>query len=63
MGFLDLRKSGFEGPVDQDGNAVMSRTDGKGKPLELFKGGSGTGTPDDKNSPKAGPLARGSRKR
>lgn len=44
--FFDLRASGFEGPVDQDGNAVMSRTDGSGKPLDLFKGGTGTGTPD-----------------
>jgi hypothetical protein len=43
-----LRKSGFTGPIDHKGNAVMSRTDGRGKPLPLFKGGSGHGTPDDK---------------
>jgi hypothetical protein len=46
--FTALRKSGFTGPIDSRGNAVMSRTDGKGKPLPLFKGGSGHGTKDDK---------------
>ena len=46
--FLALRKSGFRGPVDRNGNAVMSRTDRKGGPLDLFKGGSGHRTPDDK---------------
>jgi len=46
--FFALRKSGFTGPIDHKGNAVMSRTDGKGKPLGLFKGGSGHGTKDDK---------------
>ena len=44
----ELRKSGFKGPIDQHGNAVMSRTDRRGRPLDLFKGGSGSGTPDDK---------------
>jgi len=34
--FFDLRESGYKGPVDQDGRAVMSRTDGRGKPLPLF---------------------------
>lgn len=43
----DLRRSGFTGPVDSKGNAVMSRTDGKGKPLPLFEGGTGHGTKDD----------------
>ena len=43
----DLRKSGWDGPVDRDGNAVMSRTDGSGKSLPLFEGGTGHGTPDD----------------
>ena len=46
--FLALRKSGFRGPIDSKGNAVMSRTDGKGRPLPLFGGGSGHGTRDDK---------------
>jgi hypothetical protein len=46
--FFDLRESGFAGPIDQDGRAVMSRTDGRGNPLPLFKGGTGHGTPDDK---------------
>jgi hypothetical protein len=45
--FFDLRESGFKGPIDRDGNAVMSRTDNRGEPLELFKGGTGTGTPDE----------------
>lgn len=46
--FLALRKSGFTGPIDHKGRAVMSRTDGKGRPLPLHKGGSGHGTRDDK---------------
>lgn len=46
--FFDLRESGFRGPIDQDGNAVMSRTDSHGEPLPLFEGGTGTGTPDDR---------------
>jgi hypothetical protein len=37
--FFDLRESGYKGPVDQDGRVVMSRTDSKGSPLGLFKGG------------------------
>jgi hypothetical protein len=47
--FLALRESGWKGPIDHKGNAVMSRTDGKGTPLPLFKGGSGHGTKDDKH--------------
>jgi hypothetical protein len=39
--FLALRKSGFKGPIDRNGYAVMSRTDNKGNPLPLFRGGSG----------------------
>ena len=31
--FFDLRESGWGGPIDQDGNAVMSRTDNAGNPL------------------------------
>lgn len=46
-----LRKSGFTGPINQRGDPVMSRTDGRGRPLPLFKGGSGHGTPDDKRKP------------
>ena len=46
--FFALRKSGWRGGIDHRGNAVMSRTDGKGNPLPLFKGGSGHGTKDDK---------------
>jgi hypothetical protein len=46
--FFTLRESGWKGPIDHKGNAVMSRTDSKGNPLPLFKGGSGHGTADDK---------------
>lgn len=46
--FFKLRRSGWKGPIDSNGNAVMSRTDRTGKPVELFKGGTGHGTPDDK---------------
>lgn len=28
--FFDLRQSGYKGPVDQDGRAVMARTDRRG---------------------------------
>jgi hypothetical protein len=49
-----LRKSGFTGPADGNGNAVMSRTDRRGRPLELFRGGTGTGTPDDKRKRRGG---------
>jgi hypothetical protein len=34
--FFDLRESGYKGPIDQDGRAVMGRTDGKGNPRPLF---------------------------
>jgi hypothetical protein len=44
----ELRARGFRGPIDQDGNAVMSRTDGHGNPLPLFEGGTGHGTPDER---------------
>lgn len=47
-----LRKAGFRGPIDQNGRAVMSRTDRRGRPLDLFKGGTGHGTPDDKKGRK-----------
>jgi hypothetical protein len=46
--FLALRKSRFTGPIDSNGNPVMTRTDSKGTPLPLFRGGSGHGTKDDK---------------
>src|SRR6185437_13471490 len=46
--FFDLRESGYTGPIDADGNAVMSRTDGDGVPLPLLKGGTGIGTADDR---------------
>lgn len=45
--FMRLRESGWSGPIDQEGRAVMSRTDDRGRPLRLFGGGSGTRTPDD----------------
>jgi hypothetical protein len=45
--FFDLRESGWTGGIDQDGQAVMTRTDNGGNPLPLFEGGSGYGTPDD----------------
>lgn len=34
--FFNLRESGWRGPIDRNGNAVMTRTDSKGKPLPLF---------------------------
>jgi hypothetical protein len=43
----ELRESGFEGPVDAKGDAVMSRTDNGGRPLPLFEGGTGHGTADE----------------
>jgi hypothetical protein len=46
--FFALRESGWKGPIDHKGNAVMTRTDSKGNPLPLFKGGTGHGTKDDK---------------
>jgi hypothetical protein len=47
--FFALRESGWKGPIDHNGNAVMTRTDSKGSPLPLFKGGTGHGTPDGKS--------------
>jgi hypothetical protein len=47
---IELRESGWGGPVDKDGSAVMSRTDRHGKSLPLFKGGTGHGTPDEKRA-------------
>lgn len=45
---IDTRATGFTGPIDQDGHAVMSRTDNKGRPLDLTaRGASGRGTPDE----------------
>lgn len=44
----ELRGKGFRGPIDQNGRAVMSRTDRRGRPLDLFKGGTGHGTKDDR---------------
>jgi hypothetical protein len=35
--FLQLRKSGWKGPIDHKGNAVMTRTDKHGNPVPLFK--------------------------
>ena len=49
-----LRDSGYDGPVDRNGNAVASRTDSKGKPLPLFKGGTGHGTKDAERAKKLG---------
>ena len=34
--FFDLRESGYAGPIDRDGNAVMTRTDSDGTPVALF---------------------------
>jgi hypothetical protein len=34
--FFDLRESGYRGPIDQDGDAVMTRTDSEGNPVPLF---------------------------
>lgn len=28
--FFDLRQSGYKGPIDRNGHAVMARTDGRG---------------------------------
>jgi hypothetical protein len=43
----DLRSKGWRGGIDRNGDAVMSRTDKHGKPLPLFEGGTGHGTPDE----------------
>lgn len=56
--FRALRASGWTGPIDQDGHAVMCRTDSQGRPLSLLEGGDGRGTPDDKNR-KTAPRPRG----
>ncbi len=37
--FFNLRESGFRGPIDQDGHAVMTETDGRGNPVPLFRAG------------------------
>jgi hypothetical protein len=52
----DHRRRGFDGPIDQDGDAHMSRR--SDRPF----GWTGTGSPDDKDSPRAGSLARRSRR-
>ena len=49
------RDRGFTGWVDGSGDAVMSRTDRKGRALGFSdKGWSGKGTPDEKRAAKAG---------
>jgi hypothetical protein len=47
--FLALRRSGYTGPVDQDGYAVMSRTDPSGSPLPLL-----SAVPDNTAPPATG---------
>lgn len=44
----EIRESGFRGPVDRNGEAVMSRTDPRdGQALDLTaRGSGGHGTPD-----------------
>jgi hypothetical protein len=37
--FFNLRESGYTGPIDRNGRAVMSRTDGRGRPLDLIEQG------------------------
>ena len=37
--FTELRDSGWKGPIDHNGNAVMAETDGKGNPKPLFGNG------------------------
>jgi hypothetical protein len=34
--FFALRKSGWKGPIDHKGNAVMTETDNKGNPKGLL---------------------------
>lgn len=58
MSLFSLRESGWRGGINDKDEAVMQRTDGKGNPLELFKGGTGTGTPDDARGRSAGRAAR-----
>ena len=43
----EIRESGFSGPVSGDSEALMSRTDNRGRPLPMFEGGTGRGTPDE----------------
>jgi len=56
--FFALRDSGWTGGIDRDGHAVMSRTDSRGRPLPLFRGGTGTGTPDERAARAAGERRR-----
>ena len=35
--FFALRKSGFKGPIDQDGNPVMTEVDKNGNPVPLVR--------------------------
>jgi hypothetical protein len=37
--FFSLRKSGWKGPIDRKGDAVMTETDNKGNPKPLFGDG------------------------
>jgi hypothetical protein len=55
--FFDLRERGYTGPIDQDGYAVMSHTGPDGRPLSMFEGGTGQGTPDDPDHPGASARA------
>ena len=54
--FEDHRERGYDGPIDQDGDAVMSRRSDKSF------GWLGTGSPDDPDSPRAGNAARRARR-
>jgi len=47
----EIREPGFTGPVDSDGDAVMSRTTPDGRAMYLTdKGASGYGTPDEERA-------------
>ena len=56
----DHRRRGFNGCIDQDGNAHMARGDGDRQ--ERPFGWTGTGSKDDADSPRAGSLARRARR-
>jgi hypothetical protein len=51
----DARDRGYDGWLDEDGRAVASRTDGKGRALGFGdKGWSGKGTKDEARAGRAG---------
>jgi hypothetical protein len=57
--FRALRGSGWEGPIDGNGYAVMTRTSPDGAPLPLFEGGTGYGPHGEPRYPRVPAEYRG----